>query len=222
MCVLGYGETGEVPVYGTHSILPKEHGAKFFALPIVRHLTREVGAIATWDSSIHDSVCLNTVTSGSNFALTKKLVQIQFRKKKSFLSFFAPFFFFQFSRVPQKIVLEIWTHIVWKSPTNVSYFSNIWIFAPKLHLWNLIFDAKLKYFSFLLYRILFPFSRFFSSTRKKNPPKFWINFFSVFISEKSWRCIYVYRPFYRQRTTLFDCKGSCSSLGSGGHGSRST
>ena len=67
MCVLGYAETGEVPVYGTHSILPKEHGAKFFALPIVRHLTREVGAIATWDSSIHDSVCLNTVTSGTNF-----------------------------------------------------------------------------------------------------------------------------------------------------------
>ena len=70
-CVLGYGETGEVPVYGTHSILPKEHGAKFFALPIVRHLTREVGAIATWDSSIHDSVCLNTVTSGmsKNFSI---------------------------------------------------------------------------------------------------------------------------------------------------------
>ena len=67
VCVLGYAETGEVPVYGTHSILPKEHGAKFFALPIVRHLTREVGAIATWDSSIHDSVCLNTVTSGTNF-----------------------------------------------------------------------------------------------------------------------------------------------------------
>ena len=62
--ILGYGETGEVPVYGTHSILPKEHGAKSFALPIVRHLTREVGAIATWDSSIHESLCLNTVTSG--------------------------------------------------------------------------------------------------------------------------------------------------------------
>ena len=62
--ILGYGETGEVPVYGTHSILPKEHGAKSFALPIVRHLNREVGAIATWDSSIHESLCLNTVTSG--------------------------------------------------------------------------------------------------------------------------------------------------------------
>ena len=102
MCVLGYGETGEVPVYGTHSILPKEHGAKFFALPIVRHLTREVGAIATWDSSIHDSVCLNTVTSGtwSNFSLPYKiLVEIQFRKKSLFSS---PPFFFQFSQVPQK------------------------------------------------------------------------------------------------------------------------
>ena len=68
--ILGYGETGEVPVYGTHSILPKEHGAKFFALPIVRHLTREVGAIATWDSSIHDSMCLNTVTSGTYYVIT--------------------------------------------------------------------------------------------------------------------------------------------------------
>ena len=68
--ILGYGETGEVPVYGTHSILPKEHGAKFFALPIVRHLTREVGAIATWDSSIHDSMCLNTVTSGTYYVMT--------------------------------------------------------------------------------------------------------------------------------------------------------
>ena len=73
-CVLGYGETGEVPVYGTHSILPKEHGAKFFALPIVRHLTREVGAIATWDSSIHDSVCLNTVTSGKLLSFQSNLV----------------------------------------------------------------------------------------------------------------------------------------------------
>ncbi len=63
----GYAETGEVPVYGTHSILPKEHGAKFFALPVVKHLSSEVGAIATWDSSIHDSACLNTVTSGNSF-----------------------------------------------------------------------------------------------------------------------------------------------------------
>ena len=61
----GYAETGEVPMYGHNSILPKEHGAKFYGLPIVRRLEHEVGAIATWDSSIHDSACLNRVTVGT-------------------------------------------------------------------------------------------------------------------------------------------------------------
>ena len=62
----GYAETGEVPIYGQNSILPKEHAQKFFNLPIVRFLRKQLqcGAIATWDSSIHDSTCLNTVTSG--------------------------------------------------------------------------------------------------------------------------------------------------------------
>ena len=64
------------------------------------------------------------------FSLQKNLFKSNLEKKNLF--FLRPLFFFQFSRVPQKIVLEIWTHIVWKSPTNVSYFSNIWIFAPKL------------------------------------------------------------------------------------------
>ena len=63
---VGYAETGEVPIYGQNSILPKEHAQKFFNLPIVRFLRKQLqcGAIATWDSSIHDSACLNTVTSG--------------------------------------------------------------------------------------------------------------------------------------------------------------
>ena len=65
VCYLGYAQTGEVPVVGHNSILPKEHGAKFFNLPIVRYLNKEVGAVATWDSSIHDSTCLNTVTPGN-------------------------------------------------------------------------------------------------------------------------------------------------------------
>ena len=67
-----------MPVYGTNSILPKEHGAKFFALPIVRHLSREVGAIATWDSSIHDSVCLNTVSSEKErpYLIVKAVVRL--------------------------------------------------------------------------------------------------------------------------------------------------
>ncbi|KAG8226151.1 hypothetical protein J437_LFUL005812 [Ladona fulva] len=46
---------GESIVAGLHSILPKEHGNKFYNLPIVRHLEGDVGAEAAWDSSIHDS-----------------------------------------------------------------------------------------------------------------------------------------------------------------------
>ena len=61
---LGYGESDETPVFGHNSILPKEHGGKFFNLPIIRYLDSEVGAVATWDSSIHDSLCLNRVTPG--------------------------------------------------------------------------------------------------------------------------------------------------------------
>ena len=62
----GYAETGETPVFGANSILPKEHGGKFFNLPVLRYLDGEsgVGVVATWDSSIHDSLCLNRVTPG--------------------------------------------------------------------------------------------------------------------------------------------------------------
>ena len=67
--IKGYAESGEVPIYGQNSILPKEHAQKFFNLPIVRFVRKQLqcGAIATWDSSIHDSTCLNTVTSGKRF-----------------------------------------------------------------------------------------------------------------------------------------------------------
>ena len=66
LLIIGYAESGEVPIYGQNSILPKEHAQKFFNLPIVRFVRKQLqcGAIATWDSSIHDSTCLNTVTSG--------------------------------------------------------------------------------------------------------------------------------------------------------------
>lgn len=49
---------------GLNSILPKEHGNKFYNLPIIRHLEKDVCAIAAWDSSIHDNVHLNKVTDG--------------------------------------------------------------------------------------------------------------------------------------------------------------
>lgn len=52
-----------LPIAGTNSILPKEHGGQFATLSIVRYLDNEdVGAIAAWDSSIHDSPYLNRVT----------------------------------------------------------------------------------------------------------------------------------------------------------------
>lgn len=52
----------EVSVAGLNSILPKEHGNKFYNLPIIKHLEKDVSAVAAWDSSIHDSVHLNKVT----------------------------------------------------------------------------------------------------------------------------------------------------------------
>ena len=58
-------QTGdEVSVTGLNSILPKEHGNKFYNLPIIRHLEKDVCAVAAWDSSIHDSIYLNRVTEG--------------------------------------------------------------------------------------------------------------------------------------------------------------
>ncbi|XP_069678556.1 kinesin-like protein KIF13A isoform X3 [Periplaneta americana] len=55
----------EVSVTGLNSILPKEHGNKFYNLPIIRHLEKDVCAVAAWDSSIHDSIYLNRVTEAN-------------------------------------------------------------------------------------------------------------------------------------------------------------
>ncbi|XP_046384192.1 kinesin-like protein KIF13A isoform X3 [Ischnura elegans] len=52
-------------IAGLNSILPKEHGNKFYNLPIVRHLEGDVGAEAAWDSSIHDSAHLNRATEAT-------------------------------------------------------------------------------------------------------------------------------------------------------------
>lgn len=55
----------EVPIAGINSILPKEHGNKFYTLPILQHLEKDVCAIASWDSSLQDSQALNRVTEGN-------------------------------------------------------------------------------------------------------------------------------------------------------------
>lgn len=56
--------TDEVPIAGVHSILPKEHGNKFYNLQLLQHLDKDICAIASWDSSIHDSQSLNRITEG--------------------------------------------------------------------------------------------------------------------------------------------------------------
>ncbi|XP_063616428.1 kinesin-like protein KIF13A [Cydia splendana] len=55
----------EVTVAGLHSILPKEHGNKFYELQILHHHDKDVSAIASWDSSIHDSQYLNRITEAN-------------------------------------------------------------------------------------------------------------------------------------------------------------
>ncbi|XP_056141552.1 kinesin-like protein KIF13A isoform X1 [Lampris incognitus] len=63
---------------GVNSILPKEHGSQFFYLPIIRHSDDEVSVVCSWDSSIHDSVHLNRVTSPNEriYLIIKVTVQL--------------------------------------------------------------------------------------------------------------------------------------------------
>lgn len=55
-------EYGDYPVAGVNSILPKEHGNKFYILPVIKNFEKDVCAVAAWDSSVHDCVHLNKVT----------------------------------------------------------------------------------------------------------------------------------------------------------------
>ncbi|XP_029446583.1 kinesin-like protein KIF13A isoform X3 [Rhinatrema bivittatum] len=63
---------------GTNSILPKEHGSQFFYLPIIKHSDDEVLAIASWDSTVHESVHLNRVTPQNEriYLIVKTTVQL--------------------------------------------------------------------------------------------------------------------------------------------------
>ncbi|XP_018578799.1 kinesin-like protein KIF13B isoform X2 [Anoplophora glabripennis] len=55
----------EVTVAGMNSILPKEDGRQFYSLHILNHLEKDVCAVASWDSSIHDSPHLNKITESN-------------------------------------------------------------------------------------------------------------------------------------------------------------
>lgn len=68
----------EVPIAGINSILPKEHGNKFYTLQILQHLEKDVCAIASWDSSLHDSQALNRVTEGKLWSSASLLIYTNF------------------------------------------------------------------------------------------------------------------------------------------------
>ncbi|KAJ8918779.1 hypothetical protein NQ315_015099 [Exocentrus adspersus] len=55
----------EVTVAGLNSILPKEDGRQFYSLHILNHLEKDVCAVASWDSSIHNSPHLNKITESN-------------------------------------------------------------------------------------------------------------------------------------------------------------
>ena len=57
-----WGDHEEAPTAGLNSILPKEHGNKFYSLPLIRQCEADVSAVGAWDSSVHDSQYLNRVT----------------------------------------------------------------------------------------------------------------------------------------------------------------
>ncbi|XP_063992810.1 kinesin-like protein KIF13A isoform X2 [Diachasmimorpha longicaudata] len=68
----------EVSITGINSILSKEYGNKFYSLPIIKHLEKDVCAIAAWDSSIHENLHLNRLTPPNErvFLILKTTVRL--------------------------------------------------------------------------------------------------------------------------------------------------
>lgn len=82
----------DVSIAGINSILPKEHGNKFYTLQILQHLDKDVCAISSWDSSIHDSQALNRITEGYNTHSHPQLICSRYRfffeqRMNEFISF---------------------------------------------------------------------------------------------------------------------------------------
>ena len=75
----GFGDSEtQTPVYGHNSILPKELAGKFFNLTVIGEVPDGVGAVASWDSSIHDSVYLNRITQANEraYLIVKVVVRL--------------------------------------------------------------------------------------------------------------------------------------------------
>ena len=75
----GFSESeSQIPVYGHNSILPKELAGKFFNLNVIGLVDDGIGVVASWDSSIHDSVYLNRLTQCSEraYLIVKVVVRL--------------------------------------------------------------------------------------------------------------------------------------------------
>ena len=68
----------QTPTYGHNSILPKELAGRFYNLTLIGEVPDGVGAVASWDSSIHDSVYLNRITHANEraYLIVKVVVRL--------------------------------------------------------------------------------------------------------------------------------------------------
>ncbi|MCL4123707.1 UNVERIFIED_CONTAM: hypothetical protein GTU68_014270 [Idotea baltica] len=67
-----------LPIAGPNAIIPKENCNKFFPLQIIKCYEKDVCAVASWDSSIHDNVHLNRITQGDErvYLVVKAVVRL--------------------------------------------------------------------------------------------------------------------------------------------------
>ncbi|XP_069985793.1 kinesin-like protein KIF13A isoform X3 [Penaeus vannamei] len=72
----GFGDT--MTIAGTNAIIPKENCNKFFQLPIIKCYEKDVCAVASWDSSIHDNQYLNRLTPNDErvYLIVKAVVRL--------------------------------------------------------------------------------------------------------------------------------------------------
>ncbi|CAL4068475.1 unnamed protein product, partial [Meganyctiphanes norvegica] len=72
----GFGDN--IPNCGMNAIIPKENCNKLFSLPIIKCYEKDVCAVASWDSSIHDNMYLNRFTANDErvYLIVKAVVRL--------------------------------------------------------------------------------------------------------------------------------------------------
>ena len=74
----GYGGDS-FTLAGSNAIIPKENCNKFLQLPFVKCYEKDVCAVASWDSSIHDNMYLNRLTPSRNKELVLYILLQNYR-----------------------------------------------------------------------------------------------------------------------------------------------